>query len=139
MAQSTIEWTESTWNPVTGCDDASPGCENCYARRMARRLEAMGAYNYRNGFQVTLQPQMLDRCPRICNPRRTSNRCMRIRVGASCWQRLPSRVNAAASRYWLLALPEPATAVAGIPKAWPVCENVVVVPDEGKARAEEQR
>lgn len=61
MAQSTIEWTESTWNPVTGCDDASPGCENCYARRMARRLEAMGAYSYRNGFQVTLQPQMLDR------------------------------------------------------------------------------
>lgn len=61
MAQSTIEWTESTWNPVTGCDDASPGCENCYARRMARRLEAMGAYSYRNGFQLTLQPQMLDR------------------------------------------------------------------------------
>ena len=54
MAQSTIEWTESTWNPVTGCDDASPGCENCYARRMARRLEAMGAYNYRNGFQADL-------------------------------------------------------------------------------------
>jgi protein gp37 len=61
MAQSSIEWTESTWNPVTGCDDASPGCENCYARRMARRLQAMGAYNYRNGFEVTLQPQMLDR------------------------------------------------------------------------------
>jgi protein gp37 len=61
MAQSTIEWTESTWNPVTGCDDASPGCENCYARRMAHRLQAMGAYNYRNGFQVTLQPQMLGR------------------------------------------------------------------------------
>ena len=61
MSQSTIEWTESTWNPVTGCDDASPGCLNCYARRMARRLAAMGAYNYRNGFEVTLQPQMLDR------------------------------------------------------------------------------
>jgi protein gp37 len=61
MSQSTIEWTESTWNPVTGCDDASPGCLNCYARRMARRLAAMGAYNYRNGFKVTLQPQMLDR------------------------------------------------------------------------------
>lgn len=61
MATSTIEWTESTWNPVTGCDDASPGCANCYARRMARRLNAMGAHNYRNGFEVTLQPQMLDR------------------------------------------------------------------------------
>jgi len=61
MAQSTIEWTESTWNPVTGSDDASPGCENCYARRMAHRLQAMGGYNYRNGFQVTLQPQMRGR------------------------------------------------------------------------------
>lgn len=70
MAQSAIEWTESTWNPVTGCDDASPGCENCYARRMARRLEAMGAYNYRNGFQVTLQPQMLDRPLRWRKPQR---------------------------------------------------------------------
>lgn len=61
MAQSTIEWTESTWNPLTGCDDASPGCENCYARRMAHRLQAMGVESYRNGFQLTLQPQMLDR------------------------------------------------------------------------------
>jgi protein gp37 len=61
MAQSSIEWTESTWNPVTGCDDASPGCANCYARRMAKRLQAMGAFNYRNGFDVTLQPQMLER------------------------------------------------------------------------------
>ena len=55
---------------MTGCDDASPGCENCYARRMARRLEAMGAYNYRNGFQVTLQPQMLDRPLRWRKPQR---------------------------------------------------------------------
>jgi protein gp37 len=70
MAQTTIEWTELTWNPVTGCDDASPGCENCYARRMAGRLEAMGAYNYRNGFQVTLQPQMLDRPLRWRKPQR---------------------------------------------------------------------
>jgi protein gp37 len=61
VAHSTIEWTESTWNPVTGCDDASPGCFNCYARRMSHRLKAMGAYNYRRGFRVTLQPQMLDR------------------------------------------------------------------------------
>ena len=70
MAQSSIEWTESTWNPVTGCDDASPGCENCYARRMAHRLKAMGAYNYRNGFQVTLQPQMLDRPLKWRKPQR---------------------------------------------------------------------
>lgn len=60
MAQkSTIEWTESTWNPVTGCTKISPGCKNCYAERMARRLNAMKQPNYRNGFKVTLQPQML--------------------------------------------------------------------------------
>jgi len=58
--QSSIEWTEATWNPVTGCDKVSPGCKFCYAERMAMRLKAMGQSNYRNGFEVTLQPQMLD-------------------------------------------------------------------------------
>jgi protein gp37 len=57
---SDIEWTESTWNPVTGCDKISPGCKRCYAERMAERLQAMGQRNYRNGFALTLQPQMLD-------------------------------------------------------------------------------
>src|SRR3954465_2042936 len=57
---SSIEWTEATWNPVTGCTKISPGCKNCYAERMSRRLEAMGQSNYRNGFPVTLQPQMLE-------------------------------------------------------------------------------
>jgi protein gp37 len=57
---STIEWTESTWNPVTGCTRISAGCRHCYAERMAMRLKAMGQPNYANGFQVTLQPQMLD-------------------------------------------------------------------------------
>jgi protein gp37 len=57
---SEIEWTESTWNPVTGCTKISPGCKNCYAERMAFRLQAMGQPNYRNGFSVTLQPQMLE-------------------------------------------------------------------------------
>ena len=61
MAQSRIEWTEATWNPVTGCDKVSPGCKHCYAEVMARRLEAMGQPNYRNGFRVTLQPHMLER------------------------------------------------------------------------------
>src|SRR4051794_14583408 len=61
MAQgSGIEWTESTWNPVTGCSKISPGCKHCYAERMAERLQAMGQPNYRNGFQLTLQPQMLE-------------------------------------------------------------------------------
>jgi protein gp37 len=58
---SSIEWTEATWNPVTGCTKISPGCAHCYAERMARRLHAMGNVNYRNGFKVTLQPQMLRR------------------------------------------------------------------------------
>jgi protein gp37 len=61
VARSAIEWTEATWNPVTGCDKVSPGCKHCYAEVMARRLEAMGQPNYRNGFRVTLHPHMLDR------------------------------------------------------------------------------
>ena len=58
--RSPIEWTESTWNPVTGCNKISPGCKNCYAERLAKRLKAMGQANYRNGFKLTLQPQMLE-------------------------------------------------------------------------------
>ena len=61
MAQgSDIEWTESTWNPVTGCTKISPGCKHCYAKRMAERLRAMGQANYANGFKLTLQPHMLE-------------------------------------------------------------------------------
>jgi protein gp37 len=61
MAQkSSIEWTESTWNPVTGCTKVSTGCKHCYAERMAERLQAMGQANYVNGFEVTLQPHMLE-------------------------------------------------------------------------------
>ena len=57
---SAIEWTESTWNPITGCTKISVGCQNCYAERMAKRLQAMGQRNYRNGFQLTLHESMLD-------------------------------------------------------------------------------
>jgi protein gp37 len=57
---SSIEWTESTWNPVTGCSKISPGCKHCYAERMALRLQAMGQPNYRDGFALTLQPQNLE-------------------------------------------------------------------------------
>jgi len=57
---SQIEWTESTWNPVTGCTKISPGCAHCYAERMARRLKAMGQPNYRNGFRVTVHEHALD-------------------------------------------------------------------------------
>jgi len=56
---SGIEWTQTTWNPITGCTKISPGCKNCYAERMAYRLQAMGQPNYRNGFQLTLHEQML--------------------------------------------------------------------------------
>lgn len=58
-ANSAIEWTESTWNPVTGCTRISPGCDNCYAERMSRRLQLMGQPNYANGFRLTEQPHML--------------------------------------------------------------------------------
>ena len=57
---SGIEWTEATWNPVTGCTKISPGCKHCYAERMSERLRAMGQNNYRNGFELTLQPHMLE-------------------------------------------------------------------------------
>jgi protein gp37 len=57
---SDIEWTESTWNPVTGCTKVSPGCKYCYAERMAERLQAMGQANYANGFKLTMQPHMLE-------------------------------------------------------------------------------
>lgn len=58
--KSAIEWTESTWNPLTGCTKISPGCKHCYAERMAKRLQAMGQPNYRNGFKLTLQEHALE-------------------------------------------------------------------------------
>jgi protein gp37 len=58
--KSSIEWTESTWNPLTGCTKISPGCKLCYAERMSARLKAMGQRNYRNGFKLTLHEHMLD-------------------------------------------------------------------------------
>jgi protein gp37 len=58
--QSSIEWTEATWNPVTGCSKISPGCTHCYAERMSMRLKAMGHRHYRNGFTVTLHEDSLE-------------------------------------------------------------------------------
>ncbi|MCD4830583.1 MAG: phage Gp37/Gp68 family protein [Anaerohalosphaeraceae bacterium] len=58
--KSKIEWTESTWNPVTGCTKISEGCLHCYAERMAKRLKAMGQKNYRNGFSTTCHRQALN-------------------------------------------------------------------------------
>lgn len=76
---SGIEWTEATWNPTTGCDRVSPGCDNCYALTLAKRLKAMGSEKYQEdgdprtsgpGFKLTLHPEVLDlprswRQPRI--------------------------------------------------------------------------
>jgi len=61
MNKSKIEWTESTWNPVSGCNKVSRGCDNCYAERMAKRLQAMGTKGYENGFEVTLHPHILEK------------------------------------------------------------------------------
>ena len=60
MAASKIEWTDATWNPVTGCSKVSPGCKRCYAERLSKRLKATGMAKYRNGFAVTLHPDTLD-------------------------------------------------------------------------------
>lgn len=59
MSYSKIEWTEATWNPSVGCDKISSGCKNCYAEVMARRLQAMGAPGYENGFEFTTLPNRL--------------------------------------------------------------------------------
>ncbi len=68
--KSAIEWTDATWNPVTGCTKVSPGCKNCYAERLALRLQAMGNPRYRNGFAVTLHPDQLTLPLRWPQPRR---------------------------------------------------------------------
>ena len=59
-ANSNIEWTEHTWNPITGCLKVSQGCKHCYAERMARRLKAMGSARYVNGFEPTLHHDLVD-------------------------------------------------------------------------------
>jgi protein gp37 len=59
MAKSAIEWTECTWNPVTGCTKISAGCRYCYAERMAVRLQAMGQPAYASGFELALHPEKL--------------------------------------------------------------------------------
>lgn len=55
-----IQWTDTTWNPTTGCDKVSMGCKHCYAERTALRMQRMGQPNYRNGFQLTVHPHMLE-------------------------------------------------------------------------------
>lgn len=69
-AGSSIEWTEATWNPLTGCTKISPGCKHCYAERMSLRLQAMGQANYVNGFALTLHEDMLAAPLRWKKPKR---------------------------------------------------------------------
>lgn len=69
-ANSAIEWTESTWNPVTGCTKISPGCKHCYAERMAERLKAMGQRNYANGFELTVHEHAVELPLRWKKPQR---------------------------------------------------------------------
>ena len=59
MSKSTIEWTNTTWNPVTGCDKVSQGCKYCYAEIMSKRLQAMGVKKYKDNFKVREHPETL--------------------------------------------------------------------------------
>ena len=59
-SKSNIEWTEVTWNPVTGCDKVAAGCKFCYAEAMAKRLKAMGVEQYKDGFKLRLAPHQLE-------------------------------------------------------------------------------
>lgn len=68
--KSGIEWTDATWNPVTGCTKISPGCKNCYAARLAKRLQAMRSPRYRNAFALTLQPDQVHLPLRWRQPRK---------------------------------------------------------------------
>jgi protein gp37 len=67
--KSSIEWTNATWNVITGCDKVSPGCKNCYAERYAMRLQKMGIKKYRYGFKLTLHPDTMDYPLRLKEPR----------------------------------------------------------------------
>jgi protein gp37 len=67
--KSKIEWTQSTWNPITGCTKVSPGCKYCYAERMAKRLQAMGKPAYQNGFQVTIHEELFEYPIKLKSPR----------------------------------------------------------------------
>jgi len=68
-ANSSIEWTETTWNPLTGCTKVSAGCKNCYAERLAFRLQAMRNPRYRNGFALTLHEDLIELPKRWREPR----------------------------------------------------------------------
>ena len=68
MTKTKIQWTERTWNPVTGCSKLSAGCAHCYAETMAKRLQVMGSKRYVNGFQLTLHPEALNEPKKVKQP-----------------------------------------------------------------------
>lgn len=68
MAKSKISWTERTWNPVTGCTKISSGCKNCYAEKMSKRIQAIGLEKYKDGFKLSLHPDLLDDPLKIKHP-----------------------------------------------------------------------
>ena len=70
MTLKAIEWTDTTWNPVTRCTKVSQRCKHCYAKRMARRLQVMGSPRYRHGFQVRLHTDLLNQSLHWIEPRR---------------------------------------------------------------------
>jgi len=69
MNKTKIEWTETTWNPITGCSKISDGCLNCYAERMAKRLKAMGNIRYKNGFSITAHRDLFEKPLNYLKPR----------------------------------------------------------------------
>ena len=68
MSKTKIQWTERTWNPVTGCSKVSEGCRHCYAETMAKRLQGMGQKRYANGFTLTLHPEALNEPKKVKEP-----------------------------------------------------------------------
>ena len=67
---SAIEWTDATWNPVTGCTKVSPGCDHCYAETFAERFRGVPGHHFEQGFDLTLRPERLDQPLRWTRPRR---------------------------------------------------------------------
>lgn len=68
MSKTKIQWTERTWNPVTGCTKVSEGCRHCYAETMAKRLQGMGQQRYANAFSLTIHPDALDEPKQVKKP-----------------------------------------------------------------------
>ncbi len=106
---SRIEWTDTTWNPVTGCTRTSPGCDHCYAERMAKRLQAMGNPRYTNGFEPTLHWDKVSEPLKWRQPRRIFVNSMSdlfheaadVRAPSTPWQPPTGTTVRAGGNVWL--------------------------------------